>query len=465
MPDPNMDLNKFDKLFKSSLENLEESYDASNWSALENRLNAGFSEEHPAPVESVDLAVKRALDRLEVPYQSSDWQMLSDRLNQIAITRRIRITKIAEAVIFLLLLINIEGFLGGFKEVVKPSAPVTPKVSVPIAHNGLIRQSRHNNQVLKAGVSENQEGSVASTLAAMVSSAFGSDQGSVVQNITDISALDASIPPVAGSMLDGRNFYNSPGITRFDLLAPVPVRSQLLMADLNLPTLPSEASVHISKRKSHWYSGSFASYNRNQIASADYHTAQNSGGVGIQVGARKGLWGLETGLSYSNVRYAPKRNEKIYAGNPADGFLASFVKQADGDVFVIPVKVTRRIAKAGNTTIHAVAGVSANLVAEKSFQFRRVVYPPVNPSSGGNGIDPTKYAIPDKKQDGLLEGGSLPANSYVTADLGMRLETPVGKRYIAFVEPSYHRALNGGFGPDREKIHSFSIQAGVLASL
>lgn len=457
-----MDLNKFDKLFKSSLENLEEPFDSSSWSAMENRLNANFSEEHPAPVESVDLAVKRALDRLEVPYQMSDWQILSDRLNHIAITRRIRITKIAEAVIFLLLLINVEGFLGGFKEVVKP-APTKPRVSVPMAQNGQNRHAKHNNSVLKAGIPDNQSSSLGDQMAALVAETFSSNQEA--PNDVNLSEISPVAVPVSGSILDGRNFYNTSGVTRFDLLSPVPSRHPVLMANLNLPVLPAEAAAIISRKKSGMYAASYVSYAHNQIVSGNYHTSQNAAGVGMKIGIRKGNWGVESGLAYSNTRYTPKRVEKIYAGSPIDGFLASYVQQADGDVFVIPVKVTRKIVRAGNASLHAVAGVSANIVAEKSYQYRRVIYPPVNPSGGGTGVDPTQYAIPNKKQDGVLEGGSLGTNTYVTADLGVRLEAPVGKRYVAFIEPSYRRALNGGFGPEREKIHSFTIQAGVMASL
>lgn len=460
-----MDLNKFDKLFKSALENLEEPYDTSGWPEMENRLNAVFSEEHPAPVESVDLTVKRALDHLEAPYQHGDWQILSARLNQIALVRRIRITKLAEAAIFLLLLANIEGFLGGFKEVVKPAAPAAPPVSVPMAKNGANSHSRRGVTTLQAGIAEKQGVSLADEMAALVAATFNNNPQLAEDAATASFHPDDTAIPAAASMLDEHNFYDHSGITRFDLLSPVPTRNAVLMADAYSPQLPAEIAAVITRKKSGLYAGSYVAYAHNQIVSNGYHTSQNAAGAGMKIGLRKGVWGVETGLAYSNTRFTPKRVEKIYAGNPVDGFLASYIKQADGDVFMIPVKVTRRIAKAGKASLHAVAGVTANIVAEKSYQYRRVVYPPASSSSGGSNVDLTQYSIPDKRQEGALEGGSVAANTYVTADLGLRLEAPVGKHYVAFIEPSYRRALNGGFGPEREKIHSFTIQAGVMASL
>ena len=78
----------FDERIKSRLDNIEPAYDASTWDLLEKRLNAPFTEEHPAAVDGVDKAVFHKLERLEAPYQPAHWDMLASRMQQQGRQRR-----------------------------------------------------------------------------------------------------------------------------------------------------------------------------------------------------------------------------------------------------------------------------------------------------------------------------------------------------------------------------------------
>lgn len=111
-----------------------------------------------------------------------------------------------------------------------------------------------------------------------------------------------------------------------------------------------------------------------------FRTRENGFGGGVTVGYRKGKWGVETGLAYAHKDFTPQKDINIYAGNPIDGFLGAYVKGVDADVFAVPVKVTRRFARMGRTTGHAVAGITANVATEKRFAYKTVVYPPSSPS-------------------------------------------------------------------------------------
>ncbi len=461
-----MDLKNFDKQIKSSLENIEMPFDSASWQALESRMNAAISEEQPSAVEPVDLVVKRTLERFEVPYQAADWNLMQAKLNQNILVRRIRMSKAAEAAIFLLLLVNIEGFLGGFKEVLKPAAPAKPKVAEPMADRHRSKGSKHHSA---ASQQENVTvTSLAERVVALISAPFaGADD--------DASTLEPGTSPLAvvdpaangnASMLDAANFYSASGIVKFNKLEQLPQAKIQDFAWKNFfETIPGVITP--TPRKSNGlYAASFASFDKNNIRQGDYATQANGFGGGVAVGYRKGKWGVETGLAYSQTNFTPQRKDEFYAGNPADGFLASYVKNVDADVFSVPVKVTRRMARFGRTTAHAVAGLTANVATQKRYGYKTVVYPPSSPQpSPTPGIDPAQYPIPNRNQKGALEGGSFKTNAYATADVGMRVEQPLGKRYVAFVEPTYRRSLGGGFGPKRERINSFTIHAGVMASL
>jgi hypothetical protein len=135
----------------------------------------------------------------------------------------------------------------------------------------------------------------------------------------------------------------------------------------------------------------------------------------------------------------------------------------EADIVAVPVKITRRIAQFGQTTAHATAGVTTNFAVNKNYEYGSVFYPGQAPS--GN-LAPSQQPKLKQNGQGVLENGSLKGNVYASADIGVRIEQPIGRRIAAFVEPGYRMALgNKGIGPNPAKINTLSVQAGVLATL
>jgi hypothetical protein len=130
----------------------------------------------------------------------------------------------------------------------------------------------------------------------------------------------------------------------------------------------------------------------------------------------------------------------------------------------IPIKLTHRIAQFGQMTAQAVAGVSTHVALDKNYQYQSVYYPGQAPPSANP--DPNQQPQLRQKGVGLLENGSLRGNVYASADAGVRLEYPVNRRFVAFVEPLYRHAIGGkGVGPQPARINTLSVQAGVMATL
>lgn len=451
-----MDLNKFDKHIKSSLENLEAPYDPSSWQALESKLDSAFLEEQPAPVEPVDLVVKKSLERMEVPFQPSHWNILQGKLNQVALVRRVRLSKLAEVAIFLLLLINIEGFLGGFNKVIYPTPPVVHP-NMPMADNQAVNRLHQKSSISQPG----DLSTIAKRVITLVSSTLEGAVPAAVQYQALISNL-----PTTRSVLDPANFYGTSGLVQFQNMAPLP---QAKMADFAWETffeiIPG-VSVPAPDHKSGMYAATFAAFDHNIIKASAPSSKENGFGGGFAIGYRKGSWGFETGLLYTRKAFTPIRDVEIYAGNDIDGYLGAYVHDVDAEVFTIPLKVTKRLARFGTTSAYAVAGLSAAVATEKRIGYKTVYYQPSTPGPGTNtGLNPLEYPIPVTNNQGLFEGGTLRSNAYATADLGLRLEQPLGKRYVAFVEPSYRHSLGGGFGPKQERVNTVSFQAGILATL
>jgi hypothetical protein len=66
----------------------------------------------------------------------------------------------------------------------------------------------------------------------------------------------------------------------------------------------------------------------------------------------------------------------------------------------------------------------------------------------------------------LEQGGTLEGNIFASLDAGLRYERPIGKRFAAFVEPSYRLGLNTAkLGPKDTRVNTVSVQAGVVCML
>jgi len=450
-----MEFQPFDKTVKSALENIEVPYDASTWDALNTRLDA-----LDAP-DAVDKVVKPVLERMETPYDFGNWSALARKMDGVARVRRIRMTKVAEAAIFLLLLLNLEGFFGVVESVTRPKA--TPAKAIgPVAAARKSKSPKIAPKTFNPATNLNEEDSL--TLSEKVAA--------MVQSVTKVWGGSAEISPtsplapvaVRATTLDPALFYTQAGLLG-------KTSESILAQKAMLPVLFVANSVEISgiqvpfiRRSKHpFYAATFVRFDQNNVLDAGSRDQTNSFGGGLAVGYRKGKWGVEMGISYSQKNYRPKRETVEYYNNPFQGIGLFYVDEVTADVFTLPVKVTRQVAKVGTVRAHAVAGVSAQVAAQKNYAYQSLHFPPASPQSNPHSSGTAEADLPVGR--GVLENGGSAHNIYTTVDLGLRVEQALGKRYVAFIEPLYSASLGGGFGPKTARINTFSLQAGILASL
>lgn len=453
-----MDLKKFDTTLKSALENMEVPYDSSAWAAFEDRLDG-----LPAP-DALDTVLRPSLERIESTYDEGSWFMLANRMDTLARVKRLRMTKLAEAAIFLLLLLNLKGFFGVVESVTNP-VPKQNKAPEPIAKSSRVKYKKHATKadLDSATSTELNPQNLADQVVMFVQD--------LTSNLSPILEIDPTNPELTstqmlenqGSLLDGKNFYAQTGMVKFPVGNPLPGKpiEEVLFASLPI----SIPGIKLPKphKSSGLYAASFGSFEQNYLVQKN-HTDKKSGfGGGLAIGYRKGKWGVESGLTYTQKSYKPKRENVEYQNDPFNGISYYYIDQVDADVVSVPVKCTRRIAKLKNTSAYAVAGVTAHFATNKRYGYETVHYPPPIPMPNPDPNPSNIASLPNAK--GVLESGSLNYNAYSTADLGLRVEHPLGKRYVAFVEPVYRRSLGGGLGPTASKLSTFSLQAGVMASL
>lgn len=450
-----MDLKQFDSTLKSALDNIEVPFDSSAWAAFENRLDA-----IPAP-DAVDKVVRPTLERFEIPYDAGSWATLANRMDGIARVRRLRMTKLAELAIFLLLLLNLQGFFGVVKSVTspKPAAPVEAKQPIAKArgHKAKKGTAAAENQAIAENPSLTEQ---VVAFVQNIASTLGATEFSAPQEGLENEQLQ----PLAAqkSVLDPSNFYSQSGMVKFPVGPNLPGSPSQAIAFANAKNIIIPGvEITQGKHSNRLYAATFGAFDVNYFQEEEFKNKQNGFGGGMAVGYRKGKWGVEAGLKYTQKSYQPKEVKETYINDPFNGIAFFFADEVDADVVEIPVKVTRRIAKMGKTSAHAVAGVTGHFAASKRYGYQTLHYPP--PIPVGNPTTPPSAEFP--VGNGVLEKGGLSNNAYATADLGLRVEQKIGKRYVAFIEPAFRQSLGGSFGPRASKLSTFSLQAGVMASL
>lgn len=450
---------QFDQHLNEVLQQLEVPYEPGTWAMLEQRMQAGITEEHPPAVDPVDTAVFHALDRLEAPFQAAHWDLMAQRLQQQSLRlRRLRIAKFAEAAIFLLLLANI-GFFYNKDNWDFLRAPSPTQSNVPVAQASTGKASgktarRHKTTPETAAAPAWLQTAIAGTLASEgAASVLSSDYRTAPQVSSVLGNLDALAAQARQRVFAAADLLPADA---FHLATPpnrVPVFAQF-------PTQPFRSSKPV-------YIAAYTGADQNQVLVGNDRRSSGGYSAGFSVGVRKGKWGLETGLGYSQKNYTPEKFTEIYAGGLSTGYYGSSLTEVSSDLVTVPVKVSRRVAQMGKTSAHAVLGATANIATSKGYDYRTVYYPGQAPSSQPT-TDPDKNPLLRESGRGVLEsGGSLKGNVYVSVDAGVRIERRLGNgRYAAFVEPSFRQSLNGkGIGPKREPINTFSVQAGVMAFL
>lgn len=462
-----MNMNKFDDTLKASLERFEAPLEPNSWALFEQKMNAFAQSADNDPGERLDDALRHGLERAEQMAGPADWSRMARQLDNTArLRRRVLWTKVAEAAVFLLLLLNFGHLLSGDQQRTMPgkNPEVAPQRSnIPMAS---LKQKALRNQALalQQALAE-QNTADNNTLAESLLNTIShlTQLPVILESATNNESPVAFNSPADNgvSALDPALFYQRSGTVPFHELvhltppAPQPVAyapsyPSPNMADIQAPT--------INKAKSPWYAATYALYQQDKT---DFGRNNQHGG-GVAAGYRKGKWGIETGVQYAAKSYEPKKKVEIYAGNTTTGFYGTYVAEANAEIVSVPLKVTRRMARLGKTSVHAVAGVTGNAVMRHDNHNRNVFYPGLQAQQGNNPTDlPGSRTI----ENGLAEQGSWSQNTFASLEAGLRVERPLNTQYTAFVEPVYRRTVGGkGFVPTNG-IRTVGVQAGVMAFL
>lgn len=487
---------KFDEIIKGKLSRLKVEYDPKSWEAFEQKLDAG----NQAGVEDtwLDGVVFDKLNQLEPANAMPQWERMSAKLDHEIATRRQQLSRrLIEAALVMLILFTFVQYFGdqtpvrffdtptayentNNESIVAESKDITPKLSLnkkePLTANTNNVAERAETPALttppgalptKRKVSDNIRYETPA-LPGIIAQAER-------ENTTFVLADETDLP---GGSLD-RKFQRD----RLEIPAAL---DRLSMQELeDNEAHDPEWLIEPLQRQHGFYISMFGSADYNHVVTPPYiiegqilegfDRYELGYGGGLMASWEMGRLEIGSGLIYTAKEYTPRPVLYIYDGNLRDGYAGEGFRLVELNMIQLPFNLRYNLVRYNKWRAYTTVGLSLNLTmqanyytaTEAAFNRPAAIRPPSQNLTGGNVSSP----VDEKAQilsEGILDGGSIMRNSYMTGNIGFGLERFMNERWSVFAQPTYHhsfRSIRGGIGPDHDRINTMSIFMGIRVKL
>ena len=193
-------------------------------------------------------------------------------------------------------------------------------------------------------------------------------------------------------------------------------------------------------------------------------TIRNSSGFHLGFLLSEGAKRLETGFGFifAHKEYnAPAVT--FIQGSLRDGYTTEQLKKIQLNLLQIPVFTRFNIVHKENWRLYASLGATAQVTLSANYF---IVHPGFFPSSVA--LTGKTNSVYQNLEEGLMQGGTLIDNVYLSMDMGIGAEKMVSPRTSIFVQSSYQSFVghvSKGIGPYNDRISTVSFQSGVRINL
>jgi hypothetical protein len=480
---------------KETLENLEVPFNSAHWEKMEQKLNAPFTEENPPAVEEVDKIVYPKLTRFEPAFKAEHWEIMASRLRQIAARRRqIVSSKLLETAIFLLLILNLPGWLGmtaptertflmprnqaiAAWNTSEKDANLAQKMDKYGNKSAISSENRLENEFLQknhetttdaeptAKLLENQPKPIS-----IGREIFDTFRDFIIEKTTEPKPVVPN-PEIAvnGTQLLDNQLIASKNNSKIDAVSMISGRALTSIdAEKTIDFLPL-AFNFVGKQKHQTQIGGFTGLDYNYFQTPSINpdakpVEQLVAGysTGVFFSKKTGRFGCETGISYSAKTL--NRNETDVYGNFRNGYFRQLLEKQEFQIIGIPVHAFTKLGHIRHTTITARAGMTANVVLLKNSVRKTISTTNTNFLNSPDAL-PLARKISEEHR-GYFEGGRIYNNSFLTADVAVRFERPIGGKMRIFMQPTLQKTINpSGLGVRSDKLTTVSFQVGLTTEL
>lgn len=482
---------KFDQVIKDKLDRLQVEYDPKSWDAFEQKLDAG---DQPQVEDTLlDEVVFEKLRGLEPAGILPRWDLMSAKLDQEVATRRhLWGRRVMEVTLVLLILLTFVQYFGQQTPVrlignagSTAASDVSEASSTAQEQTGTPTHSTDHNEASFNNPLATQQ-SISNAVVPPTSPATAQKMPIRINETPAIPGINSAAKTSEHISLTEN--ASTPEIeisfeqNRMELLAAIETLDIAALEDvaddehgLMLKPISQQRGFYISM---------FGSVDYNQIVTPPamvegqmlegFDRYELGYGGGIMAGWETGRWEVGSGLIYTAKEYTPRPLLYIYDGSLKDGYSGEGFKLVELNMLQLPFNVRYNFVRYDKWRAYTTAGVSLHLTMQANYYiadetgFNRPA--PSRPPSQHPG-GPVNSPIDEKASiltGGILEGGSLLKNSYVTGNIGFGLERFMTERWSIFAQPTYHHSIRNkrkGIGPDQDRINTMSIFMGVRVKL
>jgi hypothetical protein len=470
---------RFDRIIKEKMERYEAPPRPGHWELLEQQLDAAGHSAHRADAASeLDQEVSQKMNALSAPYRPSHWARMATRLDREFVNaREVLRYKAMELSLMLLIMLTLWARLPSPSEQPITAAP-NAKIERPAAPNA---ETSPVDKVKNAETARHEAARRAAPAADAAMPARVAPRPPVsTPAATGLGTLgappaerraEAPLSPLARKKISApEEADETPRTERFaasEPLSALPTRAASPLDQQSAPESPAVARSHARSR--FWNFGMFGSMDYNRIMTPavqfldvksrefDRYALGYSGG--FSVGFEYPRWEIQTGFIYSAKRYQPLQ-VTVQRGRFQDGYVREQLKEVELNIVQVPLHLRYNFYLRNRLRLYGLAGGALQVAMSADYFVETVgALRSARPPDGGGSF------FAQKGDNGLLDGGALRENSYLTANFGVGIEHFVATRWSWFAQPTYHHSLNlfqgQGLGPTMDRISTMSLYTGI----
>lgn len=477
-----MEQPQFDRLIREKLENLNPEFRADHWKRMQEAMASDDELEPLNAAESAfDREVLQQMRHFNVGAAPRHWARLLHRMEEALYLRKLILgSKFGEVLVFTLALLlfvqlplsNPENKASFPNENVSPQQqPIAGRANNNVASTSSTGQFKTTapNKKLRQGSNRHDGRSHDAVFS------YDAPEVEIVShpNQKALSTLESANPTLVGKTpeLGNQNLQiedpkHAEAMSNYyvfgNQLTPLAQQRSNAVLERRLSIFEANA-LKPFRKKTLLSAAMFGGSDYNQIITPANEETRTDAfsryalgyGGGILFSAERGRWELGTGLIYAAKPYNPRQIVK-YQGSLDKGYTAASFNQVALDIINIPFHARYNFFLHKRSRLYAVVGGSLQVAASASYFITTTSSGPLKPEM--------RDALFDNTSGGILEGGSLKENGYITGNLGLGVEHFMSDRWSVFAQPTYQHSLghfSDGFGPSRDRINTLSLWMGI----
>lgn len=501
---------RFDEIISNKLNSLSSELDKDAWTVFENAMNADTDLNMLDQDMSFDDTIREKFNR--IPHStapSAHWMQLKELLETIAVRKtEIYSSRIMEVFAVLVIILSLHYWMER-----KWIQPADKDTAIEIAHIIQPTQNRsdfdkkenvdisfsHSNLISKSNkpllpVYSKSENSKASIITSdVVNVAVNTDRFETQQmeqnNDNLASNSDLGISANSSEMVTFSDFdtqenfslslIESTGSTHYSYKAEefdVHINNgQASFSVFNqLPEVLNDNDVWVANKNAVQMSAAiFYATDINLINTpfdkvysvASYSKEALNTSFGAALTYKTGNVSWEGGLRYAHLTYSPQIIKEEH-NQFADRYFETSLDRITFNILTTQFLIKYHIFDARELNVYLAAGTGLNFITDSNFEITTNIR---QGRTGNRSSDQDLRLIEEKNfNQGLFEGGRLRENYFVTGAVGFGVEKFLFGNFSMFTQAVYNRHLLSadlGIGPNKDKIHTLSLQGGLRFNL